>query len=199
MRISGGGFLKALNNNGLSNFLHGFRSFERSSNFHFLHENKLKEGFTLAEVLITLGIIGCVAALTIPGLLTKCRENVIKNQFKKQYSVIQQALKIVDNELDYTPACFYWEKNPYGSAPCVERNDSGDCIKHTLANGSPLPNDYNGNFSDCALVKEKMKTVLKLLQFVKVMLLQKDVFLRIKVLILYIKKIIVEHLIKIQR
>jgi len=30
----------------------------------------LKKGFTLAEVLVTLGIIGVVAALTLPGILT---------------------------------------------------------------------------------------------------------------------------------
>lgn len=30
----------------------------------------IKKGFTLSEVLITLGIIGVVAALTIPGLIT---------------------------------------------------------------------------------------------------------------------------------
>ena len=28
-------------------------------------------GFTLAEILITLGIIGIVAAMTIPALITK--------------------------------------------------------------------------------------------------------------------------------
>lgn len=31
---------------------------------------KNTKAFTLAEVLITLGIIGVVAALTIPGLIT---------------------------------------------------------------------------------------------------------------------------------
>lgn len=30
-----------------------------------------KDGFTLAEVLITLGIIGIVAAMTLPGLINK--------------------------------------------------------------------------------------------------------------------------------
>lgn len=31
----------------------------------------MKNGFTLAEVLITLGIIGVVAAMTLPGSLSK--------------------------------------------------------------------------------------------------------------------------------
>ncbi len=51
--------------------------------------NKL--GFTLAEVLITLGIIGIVAALTIPGLLSRNEEKVRETQLKKAYSVLSQA------------------------------------------------------------------------------------------------------------
>lgn len=50
------------------------------------------QGFTLAEVLITLGIIGVVAALTIPTLIASHRNKVLEVQFKKQYSIIQQAL-----------------------------------------------------------------------------------------------------------
>lgn len=34
----------------------------------------MKKGFTLAEVLITLGIIGVVAALTLPSLITNYRK-----------------------------------------------------------------------------------------------------------------------------
>lgn len=47
-------------------------------------------GFTLAEVLITLGIIGIVAALTLPGLVAKHRKEVLKAEFKKTYSELQQ-------------------------------------------------------------------------------------------------------------
>ena len=49
--------------------------------------------FTLAEVLITLGIIGVVAAITIPSLITKL-EN-IKNStiLKEDYSILQQVMR----------------------------------------------------------------------------------------------------------
>ena len=50
-------------------------------------------GFTLAEVLITLGIIGVVAALTIPGLITTYKAHQLRSQFLKSYSTIQQAFK----------------------------------------------------------------------------------------------------------
>lgn len=38
-----------------------------------LSQTKALFGFTLAEVLITLGIIGVVAALTIPNLMTEMK------------------------------------------------------------------------------------------------------------------------------
>ena len=47
--------------------------------------------FTLAEVLITLGIIGVVAAMTMPSLIANHREKQIVAQLKKTYSVLQQA------------------------------------------------------------------------------------------------------------
>lgn len=47
--------------------------------------------FTLAEVLITLGIIGVVAALTIPSLVQKHQEQVTVTKLKKFYSAFSQA------------------------------------------------------------------------------------------------------------
>lgn len=46
----------------------------------------LKKGFTLAEVLITLGIIGVVAVVTIPLVLRYYKKLVLETQFKKTYS-----------------------------------------------------------------------------------------------------------------
>lgn len=48
-------------------------------------------GFTLAEVLITLGIIGVVAALTMPSLIQKHKEMETVIKLKKAYSAISQA------------------------------------------------------------------------------------------------------------
>ena len=49
-----------------------------------------KFGFTLAEVLITLGIIGVVAAMTMPTLMSKYREEVTMNKLKKFYTTMAQ-------------------------------------------------------------------------------------------------------------
>ncbi len=37
----------------------------------------MKNGFTLAEVLITLGIIGIVAAMTMPALIANYQKKVL--------------------------------------------------------------------------------------------------------------------------
>ena len=38
----------------------------------------IRNGFTLAEVLITLGVIGIVAALTIPNVTSQYRKKLLK-------------------------------------------------------------------------------------------------------------------------
>ena len=43
---------------------------------------KIKRGFTLAEVLITLGVIGVVAAVTMPTLVTNVQDKVKKEQVR---------------------------------------------------------------------------------------------------------------------
>ena len=59
----------------------------------------MKHAFTLSEILITLGIIGVVAAMTIPTVVNKYQERVIVSKVKKVYSVINQAflLSVKDN------------------------------------------------------------------------------------------------------
>lgn len=50
-----------------------------------------KQGFTLAEVLVTLAIIGIVAALTIPSLITSYNDNVTETAVKKTFANISNA------------------------------------------------------------------------------------------------------------
>ena len=57
-----------------------------------------KTAFTLAEVLITLGIIGVVAAMTLPALITKHQKKVVATRVKQFASVWQQAYRQVEYE-----------------------------------------------------------------------------------------------------
>ena len=56
---------------------------------------KTKAAFTLAEVLITLGIIGVVAAITMPVLISKYKNQVYVNQLKKSVSVFENGIKLI--------------------------------------------------------------------------------------------------------
>ena len=51
-----------------------------------------KFGFTLAEVLITLAIIGIVAVLTVPNLLQSYKKQVVASKLQKIYSLMNQAI-----------------------------------------------------------------------------------------------------------
>ncbi len=57
--------------------------------------NKIK-AFTLAEVLITLGIIGIVAAMTLPALIQKNQETELTTRAKRTYSELNQAIKLYE-------------------------------------------------------------------------------------------------------
>lgn len=59
---------------------------------------KKKLAFTLAEVLITLGIIGVVAATTIPNLISNYKAKILRTQFLKTYSTLAQTIKLMEND-----------------------------------------------------------------------------------------------------
>ena len=88
---------------------------------------KMKKGFTLAEVLITLGIIGVVAALTIPTLISNNREKVYVTRLKATYSIFSEALKQASAE-DGNPST--WDLG--GTATTESANKLYDHLKPYL-------------------------------------------------------------------
>ena len=84
---------------------------------HVAHwNNSRKIAFTLAEVLITLGIIGVVAAMTMPSLVANYEKKRTATAVKKAYSELSQALKLA--EVDYGDM-EYWD---YPDGADVEEN-----------------------------------------------------------------------------
>lgn len=51
----------------------------------------IKKAFTLAEVLVTLGVIGVIAAMTLPNLIADKKEKETAARLKKVYSTLSQA------------------------------------------------------------------------------------------------------------
>lgn len=83
--------------------------------------------FTLAEVLVTLGIIGIVAAMTIPSLVNRTRNKQLETGLKRSYSVLSQALDL------------YYAKNG-------ERIKKGELSRRQL---KPLLMPYLASVKDC--------------------------------------------------
>ncbi len=60
---------------------------------------RLNDGFTLAEILITLTIIGVVASMTLPAIIQKNTEKTTVARLKKAYSTLSQAyLGVLSND-----------------------------------------------------------------------------------------------------
>lgn len=55
---------------------------------------KKRKAFTLAEVLITLGVIGIIAAMTLPTLVQNYQKNLTTNRLKHFSSLMQQAVQM---------------------------------------------------------------------------------------------------------
>ena len=79
--------------------------------------NIRRAAFTLAEVLITLGIIGVVAAMTMPGLVSKYRKYVVETELQKAFSIISQVVRM--SEVQNGDAA-YWLYPTIGSATSLE-------------------------------------------------------------------------------
>jgi len=75
-----------------------------------------RTGFTLAEVLITIGIIGVVAAMTLPTVIQHHRKQVIETKLKKAASIINQTLQRA--RIDYDD-----DGNPWANREPFVHND----------------------------------------------------------------------------
>ena len=62
------------------------------------HFSRKRTAFTLAEVLITLGIIGIVASLTLPNIIYNYQKHVVETRLQKFYSTINQAVRMAEQD-----------------------------------------------------------------------------------------------------
>ena len=85
------------------------------------------KAFTLAEVLITLGIIGVVAAMTLPTLIEKYKKQVAVNKLKKFYSVMTQAIKLEETK---NGSMEYWMPDCDTEDDCFEKWYNQHLDKH---------------------------------------------------------------------
>ena len=90
----------------------------------------MKKGFTLAEVLITLSIIGVVAAVTIPQLNVNVKERAAIAGYKKAVNMFSNigTITAAAEDFDYSDAAS--SNTAFGSS--LRGNDSNGKLQHTL-------------------------------------------------------------------
>lgn len=76
---------------------------------------KKNKAFTLSEILITLGIIGVVSALTIPTLVNNYQKKLFVTKMKYTYSLLSNALALSILENGATSTWFYGKSFVAGS------------------------------------------------------------------------------------
>ena len=101
------------------------------------HFSLKSAAFTLAEVLITLGIIGVVAAMTMPALIANHRKTVLKTQFKKAYSELQQVNQNFIKDYDMNICEYNWQMwDETKSASASSKATSDAFIKYYTGDGT---------------------------------------------------------------
>lgn len=76
----------------------------------------INKGFTLAEVLITLVIIGVIAALTIPAMMANHRKEATASKLKKFFTTMTQAKNLWANEVGMNQNDIYFPDDAVNNA-----------------------------------------------------------------------------------
>lgn len=109
-----------------------------------------KKGFTLAEVLITLGIIGVVAALTMPSIIANYQKKVISVRLKKFVSTFSQAYNMAISK--YGDSTYWIDCSiKSGNANCTEYD--GSATKKIIESLNAV--DYSNNLPE--MYKQKVQ------------------------------------------
>ncbi len=102
-----------------------------------------KKGFTLAEVLITIGIIGVVAAMTLPTVINETRDKEYAAARKKALATIGEAVRLITIQGDIRYA-----------------ENAGDFVENYLKKQLQIVKTCsNSNLRDCGIETEPNKMV----------------------------------------
>ena len=118
-----------------------------------VHHYKNKRAFTLAEVLITLGIIGVVAAMTLPSVINKYKIKQLETAFKRSNSLITNALNLTAEEFGYNN---FKELNSICGN--ISKNDSEN-ISNCISQNNKLFKDINSYFLSRFKTAETLATI----------------------------------------
>lgn len=116
---------------------------------------KIFKAFTLAEVLITLGIVGVISAMTIPSLMFNIRERETVSKLQTTHSILTQAIRLAEQENGDASGWVssYWSSSDAISiaeklkphfkilSDCGVNDTEQTCIKKTYKRRNGQPHD----------------------------------------------------------
>lgn len=120
------------------------------------------KAFTMAEMLISLSIIGVIAALTIPAVMYSTTKKQNQALLKKALTKLDTIAEMAYTESQFQPFnCYYWE-NGSPSGCYAERilDEDGKVTGWNLKNCKE-GEDPNGKFGNCVAFFNYMKNNLK--------------------------------------
>ena len=126
----------------------------------------MKKGFTLAEVLITLGIIGVVAALAAPALNNSAQKAKVGPALSKFISTLENAHQHItaDNEADSLTAVTNGDIDTYLTE--LSKYVKGVKDTKTIYSFTPKPSNYDGlSDADGSPSKDDMDSTTKIYKF----------------------------------
>ena len=156
-----------------------FNLFSETVFSHFTsHFSRKRIAFTLAEVLITLGIIGIIAALTLPSLIQKYKEKQTISQVLQAVSIFSQAFTNIATECDGLSNCnnlYSMDILNYTLPPLLKQNlkiikickagEHSNCIgdiKYKTLNGQAISSEVYGRYDMSGVLNNGMIFVLAL-------------------------------------
>jgi len=123
-----------------------------------------RKGFTLTEVMVTLGLLGIIAAITVPAVMN-IAPDTNKIMFKKSYSTLEKAIDEMINDESLYPSDTTWTFKQDASTSytyiCDDVNGVPvQCGFHNVVSPTKTsyPNYYDYN-KFCTLLTDELNTV----------------------------------------
>lgn len=113
----------------------------------------MKKAFTLSEVLITLGIVGVIAALTIPSIVANYKKRIYVAQLKRTYEQIYEATQAIMN--DEHSSSYYATSAGVTTGGAGDKTTGDDC---TIGPCYLLMNYFNTSKKNCVADDENDDT-----------------------------------------
>ena len=122
----------------------------------------MKRGFSLAEILITLGIIATIATVSLPTLNSNTWKGQREALYKAAYARVKTAMDAAIQDLHYIPQCAYYRPgaNPYELQGIqqirTEDKATGEVTWSLQKDGKeyklPTGETFNGRFNECEIL-----------------------------------------------